>query len=170
MPPAHISLPACPSSAYSTACVEAAILRCDCPLTGSSLPSTGFRGFGNCGAGTPGGGSTHRCSVFSPLPYPNTIPLATTGGSAIFMSRETHAGRSANLLPVCTTLNAATAPFVTGPFSMGYLYCGCFGPQNGVRTQRVPAESSQLAMEPHTPAVKLTSSLQSRGVRSRGVR
>src|SRR5215831_11275141 len=87
------------------------------------------------------------------------------------MSRESQTGSSANFVPFCTTLKAATAPCVTGPCSIGYLYCECFGPQKGVRTQRVPLESSQLAMEPHTPAAaKLTSSLQMSGVRSSGVR
>src|SRR5262245_28083277 len=87
------------------------------------------------------------------------------------MSLESQAGSSANFLPFCTTLNAATAPCITGPCSIGYLNCGCFGPQKGVRTQRVPLESSQLAIDPHTPAAaKLTSSLQRSAVRSRGVR
>ena len=43
---------------------------------------------------------------------------------------------------------------------------GCFGPQNGVSTQRVPLASSQVASEPQMPAeAKLTISLQISGVR-----
>src|ERR671924_781575 len=104
-------------------------------------------------------------SVSSPLPYAKTIPLAITGGSAWFMSREIHAGARFHLPFFSSTLKAAIAPYLTGPYSMGALNFECFGPQNGVSTQRVPLfESSQLAIEPQIPAdAKLTSSLQISG-------
>ena len=64
-----------------------------------------------------------------------------------------------------------TAPFFTNPFSIGALYFECFGPQNGVSTQRCPFVSSQLVSEPQIPAsAKSTVSLQISGVRSSGVR
>src|SRR5215475_9580663 len=99
------------------------------------------------------------------------MPLAITGGSARFMSRDSQAGARVHL-PFCSsTLNAATAPFLTGPFSSAALNFECFGPQNGVSTQRVPFESSQLAIDPQMPAeAKLTPSLQISGVRRKGVR
>src|SRR5436309_11066032 len=115
--------------------------------------------------------SKYACSVFSPLPYANTIPLAITGGSARFMSREIQAGVNCSLLSFSSTLNAAMAPYFTSPYSTGALKAECFGPQNDVSTQRVPFESSQLAIEPQMPAdAKLTSSLQSSGLRYKGVR
>src|SRR5258708_21290942 len=87
------------------------------------------------------------------------------------MSREIHAGTSVGLPPLSSSLNAAMAPSFTTPFSMGDLNLGCFGPQNGVSTQRVPFASSQLASEPQIPAdAKLTSSLQISGLRYMGVR
>src|SRR5215470_1085367 len=87
------------------------------------------------------------------------------------MSRESQAGARFHLPFFSSTLNAAIAPYLTGPFSIGALNLECFGPQKGVNTQRAPFESSQLAIEPQTPAAaKLTSSLQSSDVRSRGVR
>ena len=50
--------------------------------------------------------------------------------------------------------------------SMGALNFECLAPQMGVRTQRVPFASSQLASEPQMPAeAKLTSSLQMSGLR-----
>src|SRR5215207_8699029 len=99
------------------------------------------------------------------------IPLAMTGGSARFMSREIQAGASVNLPAFSSTLKAAIAPYLTGPFSIDALNLECFGPQNGVNTQRVPFASSQLAIEPQIPAeAKLTSSLQISGVRCSGVR
>src|SRR5947199_175982 len=110
------------------------------------------------------------CVVLSPLPYANTTPLAITGGSARFMSREIQAGVRVVLPPLSSTLNATIAPSFTGPCSIGAWNCECFAPQNGVRTQRVPFESSQLASEPQMPAdAKFTSSLQSRGLGYSGV-
>jgi hypothetical protein len=60
------------------------------------------------------------------------------------MSREIQAGARVHLPLFSSTLNAAIAPSLTGPFSIGALNFKCFGPQNGVSTQRVPFESSQL--------------------------
>src|SRR3954452_23443563 len=91
-------------------------------------------------------------------------PFAMTGGSALFMSREIQAGVSWNFPFFSSTLKAATAPSFTWPFSMGAENFECFGPQNGVSTQRVPFESCQLAIEPQMPAeAKFTSSLQING-------
>src|SRR5262252_4061722 len=99
------------------------------------------------------------------------IPPAITGGSARFISREIQAGARSHSPFFSTTLKAAIAPFLTGPYAIGALNFECFGPQNGVNTQRVPFESSQLAIDPQTPAeAKLTSSLQISGVRCNGVR
>src|SRR5919198_6666671 len=99
------------------------------------------------------------------------MPLAITGGSAWFMSRETQAGVSCHLPPFSSTLKAAMAPYFTLPYSTGALKAECFGPQKGVSTQRVPLASAQLAIEPQMPAdAKLTSSLQISGVRYKGVR
>ena len=54
---------------------------------------------------------------------------------------------------------------------MGALNFECLGPQNGIRTQRVPSVSSQVASAPHGPAdANCTSSLQTRGVSVTGVR
>src|SRR5215470_926535 len=87
------------------------------------------------------------------------------------MSREIQAGARSHLPFFSSTLKAAIAPYLTGPYSCGALNFECLGPQKGVRTQRVPFESSQLAIEPQTPAdAKLTSSLQISGVRLKGVR
>src|SRR5215213_407577 len=105
--------------------------------------------------------SNRAWSVSSPLPYAKMTPLAMTGGSARFISRESQAGVSVYLPALSSTLKAAMAPYLIGPFSIGALNLECFGPQNGVSTQRVPFESSQLAIEPQMPAeAKLTSSLQ----------
>src|SRR5215475_15789546 len=99
------------------------------------------------------------------------IPLAITGGSARFMSRESQAGARFHLPFFSSTLKAAIAPFLTGPYSSGALNFECFGPQNGVSAQRAPFESSQVAIEPQMPAeAKFTSSLQMSGVRNKGVR
>src|SRR5438067_11455425 len=99
------------------------------------------------------------------------MPLAITGGSARFMSREIHAATNVGLPPLSSSLNAAIAPSLTTPFSIGALNFECFAPQNGVNTQRVPFASSQLASDPQIPAdAKLTSSLQMSGVRCSGVR
>src|SRR5262245_31560104 len=99
------------------------------------------------------------------------IPLAITGGSARFMSLEIQAGASVHFPFFSSTLNAAIAPSLTGPYPIGALNFECFGPQNGVSAQRVPFESSQLASDPQMPAeAKLTSSLQISGVRCNGVR
>src|SRR5215475_3435309 len=98
-------------------------------------------------------------------------PLAMTGGSARFISREIQAGASAHLPAFSSTLKAAIAPYLTGPFSTGALNLECFGPQKGVSAQRVPLASSHVAIEPQMPAeAKLTSSLQINGVRYSGVR
>src|ERR1700683_581173 len=98
-------------------------------------------------------------------------PLAITGGSARFMSREIHAGANSHFPFFSSTLKATMAPYFTAPYSMGALNAECFGPQMGVSTQRTPLESSQLASEPHMPAdAKFTSSLQSSGLRYNGVR
>src|ERR1700727_1105464 len=98
-------------------------------------------------------------------------PLAITGGSARFISREIHAGVSCHFPFFSSTLKATIAPYFTGPFSMGALKAECFGPHIGVSTQRTPLESSQLAREPQMPAdAKLTSSLQISGLRNNGVR
>src|SRR5262249_47197669 len=100
-----------------------------------------------------------------------TMPLAITGGSARFISRASQTGARFHLPFFSSTLNAAIAPYLIGPCSIGALNFECFGPQNGVSTQRVPFESSQLAIEPPMPAdAKLTSSLQISGVRYKGVR
>ena len=95
-------------------------------------------------AGTPNGIGGDRSTTSSPLAKPKTMPLATSGGSACFMSREIHAGSRKNR-PVAgflAILNAATAPLNTSPCSIGALNFGCFGPQNGTSTQRVPFASS----------------------------
>src|ERR1700677_2527236 len=98
-------------------------------------------------------------------------PLAITGGSARFISREIHAGVNCHLPLFSPTLKATMAPYFTGPYSVGALKAECFGPQIGVSTQRTPLESSQLASEPQMPAdAKLTSSLHSSGLRYNGVR
>src|SRR5262245_6187434 len=98
-------------------------------------------------------------------------PLAMTGGSARFMSRESQAGTRVHLPFFSSTLKAAIAPYLIGPYSSGALNFECFGPQKGVSTHRAPFESSQEAIEPQTPAeAKLTSSLQIKGVRCSGVR
>ena len=106
------------------------------------------------------------CVASTPLPKANTTPLAITAGSAWFMSRESHAGASRTLPPCSSTLNAATAPRTVSPCSIGALKSGCFGPQNGIRTQRVPSVSSQVESALHGPAAaNCTSSLQTSGVR-----
>src|ERR671923_813895 len=98
-------------------------------------------------------------------------PPAMTGGSARFISREIQAGVSAHFPAFSSTLNAAMAPYLTAPFSIGALNLECFGPQNGVSAQRTPFASSQVAIEPQMPAeAKFTSSLQIKGVRNKGVR
>src|SRR5947209_7588010 len=141
----HSSFPVCASRAYSTAWVDPGMRR----LATSSNPTSGY-----------------ACWVSSPLPYANTTPLAITGGSARFMSREIHAGVNCSLPPFSSTLKATMAPSFTGPFSMGALNCECFFPQIGVSTQRVPLASSQLASDPQIPAdAKLTSSLHNSGLR-----
>jgi len=83
----------------------------------------------------------------------------------MYMLREIHAGTSWILPARSSSLNAATAPCTTWPCSIGALNCGCFGPQKGVSTHLAPPESSHVARAPHTPMVKLTSSLQTSGVR-----
>src|SRR4030095_11476584 len=96
-------------------------------------------------------------------------PLAMTGGSARFISREIHAGESIHFPDSSSTLKAAIPPYLTVPYSIGALKAECFGPQKGVSAQRVPFESSQLAIEPQMPAeAKFTSSLQIKGVRYKG--
>src|SRR5262245_29995280 len=127
----HNSFPVCASSAYNTACVEP-LIRFSAELYASPMSYAAW-------------------FVSSPLPYANTIPLAITGGSARFMSRETHAGDRSHFPFFSSTLNAAIAPFLTGPYSIGARNFECFGPQKGVNTQRVPFESSQLAIEPRRP-------------------
>src|SRR5580704_17204976 len=98
-------------------------------------------------------------------------PLAITGGSARLISREIHAAANCHFPHSSSNLKATIAPYFTGPYSMGALKAECFGPQMGVSTQRTPLESSQLAREPQMPAdAKLTSSLQSSGLRYKGVR
>src|SRR3984885_6103470 len=98
-------------------------------------------------------------------------PLAITGGSARFISREIHAGVNCHFPFFSSTLKPTMAPYLTAPYSMGALKAECFGPQMGVSTQRTPLESSQLASEPQIPAdAKFTSSLQSSGLRYNGVR
>src|SRR5262244_1463320 len=98
------------------------------------------------------------------------MPLAITGGSARFISRESQAGARFHLPFFSSTLKAAMAPYLIGPYSSGALNFECFGPQNGVSAQRAPCKSSQLAIGPGRPAdAKLTSSLQIRGVRLKGV-
>src|ERR1700722_2804214 len=98
-------------------------------------------------------------------------PLAITGGSARFISREIHAGVNCHFPLFSSTLKATIAPYFTVPYSMGALKAECFAPQMGVSTQRTPLESSQLANEPQIPAdAKLTSSLQISGLRYKGVR
>src|SRR4051794_32590809 len=87
------------------------------------------------------------------------------------MSREIQAGVNWNLPFFSSTLKAAIAPFFTVPFSIGAENFECLAPQKGVSTQRVPFESSQLAMEPQMPAdAKFTSSLQTSGVVNSGWR
>src|SRR5689334_23854555 len=115
-------------------------------------------------------GSGQRCVVLSPLPYAYTTPLATTGGSAMYMTREIQTGVRPGLPALSSTLKAATAPNVTTPCSISASNLECFGPQKGVSTHRTPAASCHVAMAPHTPIVKLTSSLQMSGVRPTGVR
>src|SRR5262245_43301216 len=98
-------------------------------------------------------------------------PLAMMGGSARSISREIQAGVSVYLPALSSTLKATIAPFLTMPFSIGALNLECFGPQKGESTQRVPLASSHVANEPQIPAeAKLTSSLQTSGVRCSGVR
>src|SRR5207247_5829671 len=96
--------------------------------------------------------------------------FATTCGSAMYMSREIQACVSTAFPCLSCTLNAAIAPYTTWPCSTSALNCRCFGPQNGVNTQRVPLDSSHVARAPQTPIVKFTSSLQRSGVRYAGVR
>src|SRR2546430_4311435 len=98
--------------------------------------------------------------VLSPLPYANTTPLATTGGSARFMSREIQAGVSRRPPSRSSSLNAAMAPSRTSPCSTGALKSECLGPQNGAKTQRVPFVSTQLAIAPQR-SEEHTSELQS---------
>src|SRR5260221_11661968 len=87
------------------------------------------------------------------------------------MSREIQTGVNCTLPSFVSILNAAMAPFLTSPYSTGALNLGCFGPQNGVNTQRVLLASSQLASDPQIPAsAKSTISLQISGVRYTGVR
>src|SRR5215204_1535116 len=87
------------------------------------------------------------------------------------MSLETQPGVNCQAPFFSSTLNAATAPSFTFPYSSGALKAECCGPQKGVSTQRVPSVSAQLAIEPQMPAeAKLTSSLQISGVRYKGVR
>ncbi len=110
--------------------------------------------------------SNVACLASSPLPYANTTPLAITTGSACHMSRDSHAGASRTVPPASSSLNAAIAPCTTCPCSIGALNSECFGPQNGISTQRVPLDSSQVASAPQTPApANCTSSLQTSGVR-----
>src|SRR5262245_20062229 len=99
------------------------------------------------------------------------IPFAITGGSARFISRESQAGARFHLPFFSSTLNAAIAPSLIGPYSRGALNFECFGPQKAVNTQSGPFESSHVAIDPQMPAeAKLTSSLQISGVRCKGVR
>ena len=51
----------------------------------------------------------------------------------------------------CSILNAAIAPCTTSPCSIGALNFECFGPQNGMSTQRVPSVSSQVESAPQIP-------------------
>ena len=57
--------------------------------------------------------STVACVASSPLPNPNTTPLAMTTGSAWLMLREIQAGASTSPSSFSWTLNAAIAPFTT---------------------------------------------------------
>ena len=51
------------------------------------------------------------------------------------MSRDSQTGVSTTLpAGFSSSLNAATAPRVTSPYSIGALNCECFGPQNGIST------------------------------------
>ena len=61
------------------------------------------------------------------------------------MSRDIQAGVNCSLPFFSSTLNATTAPCLTGPYETGTLKSGCDGPQNGVSTHRTLFESSQLA-------------------------
>src|SRR5256885_2452030 len=147
----HSSSPVWASSAYSTAWVEF-LMRTSAWL--APRPRSGV-----------------AWVVFSPLPYAKTTPLATTGGSARFMSREIQAGVSWRPPSRSSTLNAAMAPSLTSPCSSGALKSECLGPQNGANTQRVPFPSTQLDIAPQMPAeAKLTPSLHKSGVRYNGVR
>src|SRR3954452_22488421 len=87
------------------------------------------------------------------------------------MSRDTQTGVNPGFPFLSSTLNAATPPFSTAPYENCGLNLEAAGPQKGTNTHTVPSASSQLARLPQTPAAaKFTSSLQTRGVRSRGVR
>jgi hypothetical protein len=97
--------------------------------------------------------------------------LAITTASAWLMLREIHAGVSCRPPFFSSTLNAATAPLTTCPYSSGAENCGCFGPQNGISTQRVPSLSSHVASALQGPAAaNWTSSLHTSGVVKTGVR
>src|SRR5947199_6687948 len=66
----------------------------------------------------------------STLSLHDALPIS---GSALYMSRESHAGVSWTLPSFSSTLKAATAPCTTWPCSSGALNFECFGPQNGDR-------------------------------------
>ena len=71
-----------------------------------------------------------------------------------------------------STLNAAIVPTLVSPLETGNLALGgCFGPQTGASTQRVPSASSHVARLPHVPApAKSTSSFEIKSDRYSGVR
>ena len=83
----------------------------------------------------------------------------------MYMSREIQMGVSTGFPFLSCSRKAATPPYTTCPCSSSALNCRCFGPQNGVNTQRVPFASSHVARAPQTPIVKFTSSLHTSGVR-----
>src|SRR5205823_1047822 len=127
----HSSLPVAASSAYSTA-------GADFWMRASAWykpPSLSF-----------------ACRTHSPVASANTTPLATAGAAGVTMLRAVHALVSTGLPLRSSTLNAAIVPTLVSPFETGNLAPGCFGPQTGASTHRVPIASSHVARLPHVPA------------------
>ena len=99
------------------------------------------------------------------------MPFAMTGGAGVMRSRDIHAGVNTVFSSFSSTLNATMLPCGASPLVRGKLAFGCFGPQTGARTQRVPCASSQVARLPHVPApAKSTSSFEISSERKSGVR
>jgi hypothetical protein len=114
------------------------------PVAASSAYNTALDALWAAGASV----SSPSLERNSPPESAKTTPLTIVGGSGETMSRETQPGRSRGVPFSSNTLNATIEPFLTSPFPAANPAPVATEPAAGANTQRVPAESCQLANEP----------------------